>query len=30
MDSVTVIRVFSGLLFMVVLSVLIWRRKKTA
>lgn len=30
MDSVTVIRVFSGILFVVVLSVLIWRRKKTA
>ena len=30
MDSVTVIRVFSGILFVVVLSVVIWRRKRTA
>ncbi len=30
MDSVTVIRVFSGILFVVVLSVVVWRRKKTA
>jgi Trk-type K+ transport system membrane component len=30
MDSVTVIRIFSGILFVVVLSVLIWRRKKIA
>jgi LPXTG-motif cell wall-anchored protein len=30
MDSVTVIRIFSGVLFVVVLSVLFWRRKKTA
>ncbi len=28
MDSVTVIRVLYGILFVVVLSVLIWRRKK--
>jgi hypothetical protein len=30
MDSVTVIRALSGVLFVVVLSVMIWRRKKTA
>jgi hypothetical protein len=30
MDSVTVIRLFSGILFVVVLSVLIWRHKKIA
>ncbi len=30
MDSVTMIRVFSGILFVVVLSVVIWRRKKLA
>jgi LPXTG-motif cell wall-anchored protein len=30
MDSSTIIRVVSGMLFVVVLAVLIWRRKKTA
>ena len=30
MDSVSVIRVLSGVLFVVVLSVLFWRRKKIA
>ena len=30
MDSVTVVRLLSGILFVVVLSVLIWLRKKTA
>jgi len=30
MDSVTVIRALSGVLFVIVLSVMIWRRKKTA
>ncbi len=30
MDSVTMIRVFSGILFVAVLSLVIWRRKKTA
>ncbi len=30
MDSSTIIRVISGMLFVVVLAVLIWRRKRTA
>jgi LPXTG-motif cell wall-anchored protein len=30
MDSSTIIRVISGMLFMVVLGILIWRRKRTA
>lgn len=30
MDSTTVIRVVSGILFMAVLAVVIWRRKRTA
>ena len=30
MESVTVVRIFSGILFVVVMSVLIWRRKKIA
>lgn len=30
MDGVTVIRVLSGILFVAVLSVVIWRRKKLA
>jgi len=30
MDGVTVIRALSGVLFVIVLSVMIWRRKKTA
>jgi hypothetical protein len=30
MDSSTIIRVVSGTLFLVVLGILIWRRKKTA
>jgi hypothetical protein len=30
MDSTTIIRVVSGMLFVVVLAVLIWRRKRTA
>ncbi len=30
MDSTTVIRVVSGVLFVAVLAVLFWRRKRTA
>lgn len=30
MDSVTIVRAISGILFAFVLSVLVWRRKKTA
>jgi len=30
MDGTTVIRVVSGMLFVVVLAVLVWRRKRTA
>ena len=30
MDSSTIIRVVSGMLFLVVLAILIWRRKRTA
>jgi hypothetical protein len=30
MDSTTIIRVVSGVLFVVVLTVLVWRRKSTA
>jgi LPXTG-motif cell wall-anchored protein len=30
MDSSTIIRVVAGMLFVVVLAVLIWRRKRTA
>ena len=30
MDSSTIIRVVSGALFLVVLAILIWRRKRTA
>jgi hypothetical protein len=30
MDGTTIIRVVSGMLFVLVLAVLIWRRKKTA
>ena len=30
MDGTTIIRVVSGMLFVLVLAVLIWRRKRTA
>lgn len=30
MEASTIIRVVSGMLFLVVLAVLIWRRKRTA
>jgi hypothetical protein len=30
MDSSTIIRVIAGMLFVVVLAVVIWRRRKTA
>lgn len=30
MDSTTVIRVISGILCLMILAVLVWRRKKTA
>ncbi len=30
MDGTTIIRVVSGMLFVVVLAVLIWRKKRTA
>ncbi len=30
MDGTTMIRVVSGMLFVVILAVLIWRRKRTA
>lgn len=30
MDGTTMIRVVSGMLFVVILGVLIWRRKRTA
>ena len=30
MDSTTVIRVISGILCVMILAVLVWRRKKTA
>jgi LPXTG-motif cell wall-anchored protein len=30
MDGTTIIRVVSGMLFVAILAVLIWRRKRTA
>ena len=30
MDGTTIIRVVSGMLFVLILAVLIWRRKRTA
>jgi hypothetical protein len=30
MDGTTIIRVASGMLFVLVLAVLVWRRKRTA
>ena len=30
MDGTTIIRVVSGMLFVLILGVLVWRRKKTA